>query len=79
MLRVIWMAIRAPRGGWKIEVLEGEQGGERWVQGVWVRKGPGWFGRAKRGLGRVLRNERAGEDGNDPDVLVVDERRTLLG
>ena len=73
--KAIWLSIRAPRGGWKIEVVE-EVDGEHWKQGVWVRRRPGLFGRMKRAWGEMGRSEV--ERGRDPDVLVVDERRPLL-
>lgn len=56
--------------------------GEHWKQGIWVRKRPGLIRRVTVGwtrVGRLFRKDREELDGNDPDVLVVDERRPLLG
>jgi hypothetical protein len=76
--RAVWVSIRAPRGGWSIDVVESEDG-EHWKQGIWVRKGPGFFRRIGNGLGRLVRSRDLVKEGNDPDVLVVEERRPLLG
>jgi hypothetical protein len=79
ILRALWLVARAPRGGWKIEVVE-DVDGERWKQGVWVRRRPRFVGRVKKGwkkLRTIVRKSH--EDGNDPDVLVTEERRPLLG
>ena len=75
LVRAIWLSIRAPRGGWKIEVIE-EVDGEHWKQGIWVRKRPNIFARIKNGWKRM--NQSEAEAGNDPDVLVVDENGPLL-
>ena len=73
--RAIWLSFRAPRGGWRIDVVE-DADGDHWKQGIWVRKGPGFWGRLRR---RIIPEKTVGEEGNDPSVLVVDERRPLLG
>jgi hypothetical protein len=71
----IWYSFKAPRGGWRIDVVEDESG-EHWQHGVWVRKDGGFWGRLKR---RIIPEKEVNErEGNDPDVLVVDERRPLL-
>lgn len=75
-VRGIWFSIRAPRGGWRLDVVE-EVDGSHWKQGIWVRKRPNIFTRLKR---RLVPDKKAIEEGRDPDVLVVDdERRPLIG
>lgn len=78
LVKAIWISIRAPRGGWKIDVVQ-ESDGEHWKQGVWVRKGPGIFGRIRNGVVRLGRRRDDVDEGYNPDVLVVEERRPLLG
>jgi hypothetical protein len=78
--RAIWLSVRAPRGGWRIDIIE-EADGDHWKQGVWVRKRPGFIRTIKNGWRKLSRvtTKNQDEDGVDPDVLVVEERRPLLG
>lgn len=71
VIRAVWLSVRAPRGGWRIDVVD-EVDGSHWKEGIWVRKRPNIFARLRR---RMKSKE---EQGNDPDVLIVDERRPLL-
>jgi hypothetical protein len=81
LLRALWLSVRAPRGGWRIDAVD-DVDGEHWKQGIWVRRGPGLWGRVKNGgrrFGRFFTKGNSKEDGENPEVLIVDERRPLLG
>ncbi|KIW07322.1 uncharacterized protein PV09_02172 [Verruconis gallopava] len=78
VLKYVFSAVFAPRGGWRIDVVD-EIDGEHWRQGVWVRKGIGFTGRLKnawRRIGMLVKTRN--EDDIDPQMLVVEESRPLL-
>jgi len=73
LMRAIWLSVRAPRGGWRIDVVH-EIDGSHWREGIWVRKRPGIFARMRQRV-TASKNDKKG---SDPDLLVVDEQRPLL-
>jgi len=81
ILRALWKAYRGANGGWKLQVIEA-QDGERWIEGTWVRKDGGVVRGVKdwaTKMGRWIMREDTRGDGRNPDELVVGENRPLLG